>query len=158
MISKSIFKNDKAVSISIGFMLMFAITVLVFSALILSFYTLSQRTEKSAMQESFKIVGSGLAIRITTVDTLINTIDSDDGSVDTLEYEFSMPESIAGKSYTVNITGPSYNIIMEADNGARTVVPFNVSTNLTGMILYSGSENYKIYYNKTTKSIGIKEE
>jgi len=158
MISKNIFKNDNAVSISIGFMLMFAITVVVFSALILSFYTLSQRTEKSAMQESFKIVGSGLAIRITTVDTLINTIDSYNGSVDMLEYEFSMPESIAGKSYTVNITSPSYNIIMEADNGARTVVPFNVSTNLTGIILYSGSENYKLYYNKTTNSIGIKEE
>lgn len=158
MSSGNFLRDNNAVSISIGFILMFTVTILTFSALILSFYTLSQSTEKSAMQESFKIMGSGLAAKITTADILINITSSYGGSVNDFEYEFSIPESIAGKSYTVNTTGPPSRIIMEADNGARITTPFNISTNFTGIKLYSGAEAYKLYYNKTDNSINIIEK
>ncbi|VVB93461.1 Uncharacterised protein [uncultured archaeon] len=152
---RKLYKNDEAVSISLGFILMFAVTVLVFSALIISFYSLSRDTEKSAMQESFKIMGSGLAIKITSVDTLINITNSYGGTINSLEYEIAIPESIAGKSYTINITGSPNRIIMESDNGAKVTVPFNMSMNFTARKIYSGAEIYMLYYNKTSNSIDI---
>lgn len=152
---KNLFKNDEAVSISIGFILMFAVTVLVFSALIISFYSLSRDTEKSAMQESFRIMGNGVAIKITALDMLINTTDFYGGTVNELNYEIAIPSSLAGKTYTMNITGSPNRIIMEADNGAKVTVPFNVSTNFTARKIYSGAENYLLYYNKTSGSIEI---
>lgn len=152
---RKLYKNEEAVSISIGFILMFAVTVLVFSALIISFYSLSRDTEKSAMQESFKIMGSGLAIKITSVDTLINTTNSYGGTINSLEYEIAIPESLAGKSYTINITDSPNRIIMESDNGAKVTVPFNISMNFTSRIIYSGAEIYALYYNRTSNSIDI---
>lgn len=149
-------KNDDAVSISIGFILMFTITVLIFTALIISFYSLSQRSEKVVMWESFKILGEGLAVKITSVDTLVNISNTYGGSVNTITYEFTMPSSIAGKSYTINITNSTGGIIFESDNGARAATPFNISTkNFIGRMIYSGSEDYKIKYDKSNSSISI---
>lgn len=151
-------KNEDAVSISIGFILMFAITTIVFTAVIISFNTLSQSSEKSAMIESFDIIGEAFAIKIITVDTLINIVDSNNGSVNFLEYEFSLPESIASKTYTINITNSTNHIIFESDNGARSVTPFNISSDLIGQKIYSGSGNYKLIFNNNTKSIYIAEQ
>ncbi len=154
---KNLFGNDEAVSISIGFILMFAVTVLVFTALIISFYSLSRGTEKSAMQESFRIMGNGVAIKITAVDTLINATNSYGGTINELNYEIAVPSSLAGKTYTMNITGSPNRIIMEADNGAKVTVPFNISTSFIARKIYSGAENYMIYYNRTINGIDIVE-
>ena len=150
---KKIFKNDDAVSISIGFILMFAVTVIVFSLLIISFYSLSQRIEKNAMQESFKTVGNGLVIKMTALDTLVNTTDTWGGTTNILDYRFTIPESIAGKSYTVNIT--TDQIILEADNGAKITIPYNTTTNFTETKLYSGAEDYRFRFNMTSNAINI---
>jgi hypothetical protein len=150
-------KNDKAVSVSIGFILMFTVTVLVFVSLIISFHTLSQHTEKSATRESFKIIGEGLANKIASIDTLINTTNSYSGSVNELEYEFSMPESIASKSYSINISNSTNQITLETDSGARSVAPFNSSTNFIGRKIYSGAGNYQLIFDKNTRSIYIEE-
>ncbi|GEM_PF-1405748 len=145
---KSLFKNDDAVSISVGFILMLSITVLVFSITILSFYTLSQQSEKLAMQRSFEILGSELAVKITTVDMLASITGSYEGTVNIIEYDFSIPASIAGRSYTVNITDASNRvIILEADNGAKAWIPYNTSEDIQQpAVISSISEDYKIIY------------
>lgn len=155
---KELLKNEDAVSISIGFILMFAITVIVFTGVIISFNTLSQSSEKSAMRESFDIIGEALAIKMTTVDTLINIADSNNGIVNSLEYEFSLPESIASNTYTINITNSTNQITFESDNGARSVAPFNTSYNFIDEKIYSGAGNYKLIFNNNTKSIYIVEQ
>ena len=158
MNSRNLLQDEKAVSISIGFILMFSVTMLVFTSTVLSFYSLTLSTEKSAMQVSFRMIGSELAARITTVDTLVNITDSYGGTVNSLEYEMSVPDSIAGKTYTANITSPVYEIVMEADNVARIVVPFTMSTGISQRKIYSGTENFRLIYNRTTSTVGIEEE
>ena len=153
---KCIFRDDEAVSISIGFILMFAVTVIVFLALIISFYSLSRETETSAMKESFRIIGNGLAIELTAVDAIANVTSSYGGTLNSLDYEISIPSSVAGKSYTTNIT--SGRIVMEADNGAKITVPFNIYMDLTARKIYSGAENYRVLYNRTANSIEIIEK
>lgn len=155
---KNLIKNEDAVSITVGFILMLSITVLVFSATILSFYTLSQQSEKTAMRESFEILGSGLAVRITTVDTLIDITNNYGGTVNTLEYEFSIPASIANEGYSINITSSPRQMILESDNGAKAWIPFNTSSNLTETKIYSNAQDYKFIYNRTENTIKIEEQ
>ncbi len=155
---KNMLNNDEAVSISIGFILMFAVTVIIFSATIISFYSLSQSNERTAMGATFRIIGSGLAARINTADVLVNITNSYGGVVNTLEYEFPMTASVAGRSYAVNITSSPPEIIIQSDNGAITYSSFNVSINLTPVQLYSGAENYKLTYNKSISSLSIVEQ
>lgn len=158
MNSRNFLKNEEAVSISIGFMLMTAISVIVFVSLVLSFYSVLQNTEKSVMQKDFSIIGVSLSEKINTVDIISNSIISLGGDSSSIEYEFSLPASIAGKTYTLNLTASPSQIIMESDNGARTVSPFNITSNIEGIKIYSGAENYKLIYNKNNNSITIKEE
>jgi FlaG/FlaF family flagellin (archaellin) len=158
MILKNFFKNDDAVAVSIGFIITFAITVIVFCALIISFYSLTQSMEKSAMRENFKMIGSGLATKLTAADLLVNITNSYSGTVNMLEYEFTLPASIAGKTYTINITKSPYKLIFEVDNGARYVSLFNTSNSFTPVVLYSASEYFLIKYNQSTGSLYIVEQ
>jgi hypothetical protein len=158
MNSRNLLKDDNAVSISIGFIIMFAITVIVITATIISFHSLTNSNEKSAMTATFGLIGAGLTNKITTVDTLVNITNSYGGTVNSLEYEFPMSASVADRSYTVNITNSPYQIILQSDNGAMTTSPFNISTNFTAVQIYSGAENYKISYNKSSISLNIEEQ
>lgn len=150
---KDMLKNDDAVSISLGFILILSITVIVFSAVVLSYYTLAQQSQKTATRESFNLLGSELALRMTTIDTLINITGSLDGGVNSLEYEFSIPPSLADNYYTVNITNTSKKIILESDNGAKAWVPYNTSANIEGKVLSSSQESYKMVYENGTIKI-----
>jgi hypothetical protein len=157
MAPETIIKNEDAVSVSIGFILMFGVTVIVFTGVMVSFYSLSQNTEKSAMRESFKILGNGLANNINTVDTLVNVSASFGATVESIEYEFRLPATIAGKTYSINLTNTTYEIILEADNGALVGAPFTVSNNFTGRKFYGGAEDYIITYDKNNNIIYIDE-
>lgn len=154
MNSKNLLKNDEAVSITLGFILMLTITVLVFLAIILSFYTLMQQSKNVAMRESFDIMGSGLATRITTVDSLVNMTGYYGGTVNALEYEFSLPATIANEGYSINITNKQ--IIIESDTGARAWIPINTSSSLRGQKIYSSAQDYKLTYNRTNNMIIVK--
>ncbi|MCZ7402957.1 MAG: hypothetical protein O8C61_12110 [Candidatus Methanoperedens sp.] len=158
MNSRNLIKDDNAVSISIGYILMFAITVIVISVTIISFYSLTNSNEKAAMTATFRLIGAGLSNKITTVDTMVNITNSYGGTVNSLEYEFPMSASVADRSYTVNITNSPYQIILQSDNGAMTTSSFNISTNFTPIQIYSGAENYKISYNKSGSSLNLVEQ
>jgi hypothetical protein len=109
------------------------------------------------MEESFKILGSGLANKITTVDTLVNVSASFGATVDSIEYEFRIPATIAGKTYSMNLTNTTFEIILESDNGALVGAPFSVSNNFTGRKFYGGAEDYIITYDKNNNKIFIDE-
>lgn len=152
-------RNEDAVSITLGFIMMFSITVLVFSAVIISFYTLSQQSARIATTESFNILGSGIALKIATVDGLINATNYYGGTVNTFEYGFSVPASMASDDYSINITNSTNRvIILEAENGAKSWIPYNTSINLEGKLIFSGIEDYKLTYNGTSNQIIIKEQ
>ncbi len=149
MNSKNLLKNEDAVSITVGFILTLSITVLVFSGIVLSFYTLTQQSQKAAMQTSFDILGSGLAVKLTTIDTLVNISKSYGGATMNIEYDFSIPASIAHEGYSINITNSTKQMILESDNGAKAWVPFNTSSNITQTTIYSSAQDYKFIYNST---------
>lgn len=150
---KNFIRNEDAVSISIGFILTFSITVLVFITVILSYHSISQQSEKTANQESFKIMGSGLANKLTLFDMMVNSTISNGGSVNTLEYEFSIPPPITGQDYSINITNNL--IIIESDSGTQVSIPFNISSGIMATEIYSNAIIYKFAYNITDNKIRI---
>lgn len=152
---KNLLKNEDAVSISVGFILILFITVLVFSATILSFYTLTQNSQQSAMRESFDNLGSGFAARVTSMDTLVNITKSNGGTVNQLEYDFSIPASIANEEYGINITRE--RIFLDAENDAKAWIPFNSSYNINEQI-YSNAQDYTLSYDNNTNSMIIEQQ
>ncbi|MGB8215803.1 MAG: hypothetical protein WCE94_00715 [Candidatus Methanoperedens sp.] len=152
---KNLLKNEDAVSITVGFILILFITVLVFSATILSFHALTLNSQRAAMRESFDILGSGFAARVTSMDTLVNITTSNGGHVNQLEYDFSIPASIADESYGINIT--RQKIFLDAENGAKAWIPFNSSFNITGQI-YSNAQDYTLIYDSNNISMKIKQQ
>ncbi|MDD5463463.1 MAG: hypothetical protein PHG00_17935 [Methylococcales bacterium] len=155
MNSKNFLKNEEATSVTIGFIMMATITVIVFIAIILSFYTLMQQSKNTAMRESFDILGGGLASRITTVDTLVNITSYYGGTVNSLEYEFSLPLTIANEGYSIEIANTTRQIILQSDIGAKAWIPLNASSNLMGKTIYSSAGDYKLTYNQTNNIINI---
>ena len=151
---KKLLENEDAVSITIGFILMFSITVLVFSGIVLSFYTLSEHSKETAMMASFDILGSGFAARVTSMDTLVNLSRSYGGNVNQLEYDFSIPASIADESYGINIT--SEKIFLDAENDAKAWIPFNSSYNINEQI-YSNAQDYTLSYDNNNNSMKIQQ-
>ena len=151
---KKLLKNEDAVSITIGFILMFSITVLVFSGIVLSFFTLSEHSKQTAMKASFDILGSGFAARVTSMDTLVNITRSYGGTVNQLEYDFSIPESIAGESYSINVTREK--IFLDAENDVKAWIPFNSSYTINEKI-YSNAQDYTLWYDKNNNTMKIKQ-
>jgi hypothetical protein len=151
---KKLLQNEDAVSITIGFILMFSITVLVFSGIVFSFYTLSQHSKESAMRASFDILGSGFAARITSMDTLLNITGSYGGTVNEIEYDFSIPASIAGESYGININREK--IFLNAENNAKAWIPFN-STYTINEQIYSNAQDYTLWYDNNNYTLKIKQ-
>ncbi|MFZ3384655.1 MAG: hypothetical protein WA144_12085 [Candidatus Methanoperedens sp.] len=151
---KNLLKNEEAVSISIGFILMFSITVLVFSGIILSFYSLSGQSREAAMRASFDILGSGFAARVTSMDTLVNITGSNGGNVNQLEYDFSIPAYIANEAYGINITREK--ILLDAENDAKAWIPFNSSSNINEQI-FSNAQDYTLSYDNNNNSMKIQQ-
>ncbi|CAG1002635.1 hypothetical protein METP3_03454 [Methanosarcinales archaeon] len=151
---KKLLKNEDAVSITIGFILMFSITVLVFSGIIISFYSLSGQSQETGMRVSFDILGSGFAARVTSIDTLVNITRSYGGTVNQLEYDFSIPASIAGESYSINVTREK--IFLDAENDAKAWIPFNSLYNINDKI-YSNVQDYTLWYDDNNNTIKIKQ-
>jgi hypothetical protein len=156
MKSMNLLKDDNAVAVSLGFILMFAVSIIVFSTVVLSFYDLTENMKEEAMRESFRMLGSRLSIELTTVDIIMNTTESYGGTVNLLEYEFTAPASIAAEGYTINITNATNEVILESEY-TRSVTPFNVSSEFNGRKLYSGAENYKFSYDAAGNTINIEE-
>ncbi|CAG0978693.1 hypothetical protein METP2_01832 [Methanosarcinales archaeon] len=151
---KKLLTNEDAVSVTIGFILMFSITVLVFSGIILSFYTLLDQSRETAMRASFDILGSGFAARVTSMDTLVNITGSYGGTVNELEYDFSIPASIAGESYSINVTREK--IFLDAENDAQAWIPFN-SSDIINEEIYSNAQDYTLWYDNNNNTIKIKQ-
>lgn len=151
---RKILRNEDAVSISIGFILMFLVTMLVFSGIMISFNSLFERSRETAMRASFDILGSGFAARLTSMDTLVNNSRSNGGTINQLEYDFSIPASIANEDYGINIT--QEKILLDAENDAKVWIPFNSSYNINEQI-YSNAQDYTLSYDNNNNSMKIQQ-
>ncbi len=150
--------DENAVSISIGFILTFSITVLIMVTVLSSFYSLMDRSEQTVMHDEFEIHGNDIAVRIATIDTMVGTTANSGSDIDEIRYELSLPMKIAGKPYSVEFINSTKDIVFISDEreNTRVKVPYYTeNTRVISTTLQSTQGGYTMTYEPETNTITI---
>lgn len=155
---RSLKEDENAVSISIGFILTFSITVLVLVVILMSFYSLMDQAEQTVMRDQFEIHGNDIAVKITTIDTMAGTAMRSGSDIGEIRYQLSLPDKIAGKPYSIEFSNTTHDIIFisEERDETRAKIPFSTEdTTLLSTTIYSSKGEYQISYDPSANTIEI---
>jgi hypothetical protein len=155
---RKLIDNEDAVSISVGFILTFSISVIMIVLVLSSFYSLMNDAEQTVMHDEFEIHGNDIAVRIATIDTMVGSMEDSGSDINDIRYEFSMPSKIAGKPYSIEIVNSSRDIVFMSDERERTQVKvpyFAENTVVVSTKIQSIKGNFIIAYEPETNIINI---
>lgn len=155
---RHILKDDNAVSLSIGFILTFSITVLILVTILTSFYSLMNQAEQTVMRDEFEIHGSDIAVRITTIDSIVGSATDSGSEIRSIRYEMSLPDKIAGERYSVQFNNQTQELIFSSEDRKETTVKIPYSTedcNVYASTIYSSAGVHYMTYNPATNNIDI---
>ncbi|WP_340820203.1 hypothetical protein [Methanolobus sp. WCC4] len=155
---RSLKEDDSAVSITVGFILTFSITVIILVTILSSFYSLMNTAEQTVMRDEFEIHANDIAVRIATIDTMVGTATSSGSDIGELEYELSLPERIAGKPYSIGFDNSTKDIVFVSQGRDETMVKvpyYTENTVLFSTTLQSPKGEYTIQYDSGNNAIII---
>ncbi|AGB48359.1 hypothetical protein Metho_0062 [Methanomethylovorans hollandica DSM 15978] len=115
-------KDETAVSISIGFILTFVISVVALVTVLTAFYTLMDKAEQTVMRSEFEIHGNDISMHISSIDTLVAVMNNSGAYIDLMEYDLNLPDKIAGEHYSVSIVDSSHEIVLQSRDKEETKV------------------------------------
>ncbi len=150
--------DERAVAMSVGFILTFTITIICMSVLIASFFTMLNRAEETAMRDEFEVHGSEIALQIANMDTMVHIMQISGGKIENIHYKLAMPDKIADKQYYIEISNQTSEIIFESEGRyeTRVKVPYvSLNTNVSSGIMYSSSDDLRLYYDEDLNIIRI---
>ena len=151
--------DDSAVSVSVGFILTFSITVLVLVITLTSFYSIMGQAEQTIMRDEFEIHGNDIALRIATMDTAVSLADNAGSGIEELTYILSLPQTIAGKEYSIEILNLPNEIVLisEERKGTEVKIPYSAeNTNVTPTVIYSSQGEFIMVYSPLKNTITLK--
>lgn len=152
-------KDETAVSISVGFILTFVISVVALVSVLTSFYTLMDRAEQSVMRSEFEIHGNDISMQIASIDTLVAVMNNSGGYIGELEYELNLPDQIAGEHYFVSLVNSTHEIMLQSSDKAETKVMIPYSTSnivVVESIIFSEAGQHYIIYNPVHRTLELK--
>ena len=153
---KKLLKDDNAVSVSVGSILIFSISVIAFIMLMNSFFSMMDQTERTVTREEFETYGNDLSLQLTNVDTIIAKTNSSGGSTKHLKYGFSIPDKVAGEYYSINFSNKSNEITLKSQNHIMVKIPYTLqSTDVESTTIYSSSTNHYFLYNSSKNLIEV---
>ncbi|WP_406660501.1 hypothetical protein V7O66_11715 [Methanolobus sp. ZRKC3] len=150
--------DENAVSLSIGFILTFSITVLVLVTILTSFYSLMGQAEQTIMRDEFEIHGNDIAVQIAAIDTLVGSAKETGSTLGILTYELTVPDRIAGEIYSVEFANQTEEIIFISEEREETRVKIPYSTEDTTVIsstLHSSAGRHQMVYDPVKNTIEI---
>jgi hypothetical protein len=130
------YSDDRAVSVTVGYVLNFAIASILVSGLLIAGGGLIERQTEQVTEDELSVIGHQLADDISSADRLVRA-----GDVSTLSIRSDLPERTAAGGYTVNITvdGNDGEIVLRTNAPEVVVtVPFRVQSSLSGGTLEGG--------------------
>lgn len=157
-LSMELARDERAVSLSVGFMLTMTITVITTMILISSFYAMMDRAEHTVMRDEFEIHGNDISLQISNIDTAVQITNNAGGKVESITYKLTLPDKIANKQYSVEFPSNSTEIVFESEGRDETRVKVSYTTraiNITPTKLYSGSNEFLLHYNATSNMLEI---
>ena len=130
------YSDDRAVSVTVGYVLNFAIASILVSGLLIAGGGLIERQTEQVTEDELSVIGHQLADDISSADRLVRA-----GDVSNLSIRSDLPQRTAGGGYTVNITvdGNDGEIVLRTNAPEVVVtVPFRVQSSLSGGTLEGG--------------------
>ncbi|SFM67441.1 DUF7266 family protein [Methanolobus profundi] len=157
--TKRLINDERAVSISVGTMLIFAITVTTMIIVISSFYTMIDREGDMVMRNQFEIHGNDLALQISNIDTTVQIVNNSGGKVENVSFRFSLPQTIVDEQYSIEFKNDTNEIIFESKRGYNNQVKVSYVTSevdVASTTLFSGPDNFEFYYNPDSNLIEVR--
>ena len=155
---RDILNDENAVSISIGFILTFTITVIAFLMIMQTFYGMLYQAEHTVLREEFEIHGNDIAVQLTNIDTIVNGTLNSGGNIGTIRYDVSLPDKIAGSYYSVEFSNLTNEIIFNSDDRLETTakIPYvTQTTTVSSTTIYSAAGEHYLLYNPSTNLIEV---
>ncbi len=146
MLLHSIFRDENAVSVEIGYILNLVILLIITGSIAGAFYLYAESSSQQAMRAGFTDLGSRIARDITNM-----YITSGPSSNINISIRNDIPTTIGGKGYRINLSAApgrlaSVNISDGSFSGYEIVTEINsinANVNASG-IVYSGSGEMNI--------------
>jgi len=155
---RDLLNDDDAVSVSVGFILTFSVTVIAFILILQSFYGMMDNAEQTVMREEFEIHGNDIAVQLTNIDTIVNVTGQASGSAQEICYDILLPDKIAGQYYSIEFSNVSREIIFESEGRKETMVKIPYTTQTTyvaSATIYSAAGEHYLSYNPATDLIEV---
>ena len=146
-------RDKKAVGMVIEYILTFAVASLLLMVLVLTSQGLLENSADIVTYESFEIIGNDIVLKISNMDRVVEAT-SESGDINNLNSEFSIPNKIAGRTYSISFT--QNEIIMRPSGGSVEVkIPFNITTSIEPNEIYSSQWQHAILYNSSSAKIEV---
>jgi hypothetical protein len=122
------YSDDRAVSVTVGYVLNFAMAALLISGVLVAGGGLIESQTKQVTTNELTVVGQQIADELSSADRLVRA-----GNVSTLSIRSDLPRRTAAGSYTINVTvdGNDGAIVLETSSPEVSVtVPFRIQSDL----------------------------
>jgi hypothetical protein len=120
--------DDRAVSVTVGYVLTLAISSLLLSGLVIAGGSFVESEREAAARGELTVVGERVAADLMTVDRLVATAESP--AALTVDRTADLPDRVSGVGYriTVSAAGRDGTVTLESDRvGVVVEVPFRAS-------------------------------
>lgn len=154
MTMKRLISDESAVTITISYILKFSVTVIALLMLLFSFQAMIQRAEETVMRSEMEILGSDIALRLSSMDMTISSTRGASGSVNALEHEFAIPPEIAGNAYYIEIKSNEIDL-KSREVDVETRIPFETDTIVTPGTIHSSTTRHRIIYNQSSGAMEV---
>jgi hypothetical protein len=155
---RDLLNDENAVSISIGFILTFGITVIAFILILNSFYSMMGQAEQTVMREEFEILGNDIAVQLTKIDTIVDITGNAGSNTQEIRYDLSIPDKVAGQYYSIEFSNQSREIIFSSHERSETMVKIPYATrtvDVASTTIYSAAGSHYLLYSPVTNIIEI---
>jgi len=122
------YSDDRAVSVTVGYVLNFAMAALLISGVLVAGGGLIESQTKQVTTNELTVVGQQVADELSSADRLVRA-----GDVSALSIRSDLPRRTAAGAYTINITvdGNDGAIVLETSSPEVSVtVPFRIQSDL----------------------------
>jgi hypothetical protein len=146
--------TDRAVSTTVGYVIGLGITVLLVGGLIIAGTTFVGDQRQRASDTQLRVIGQQVAADLAQADRLVQASQSN-GSVSTVTIDSTIPETVAGTTYDVEILSRENASIQLSTTNPSTSVNVTVRNQTAIGPGYVDGGEYTVVYNTTTDRLEV---
>lgn len=105
--------TDRAVSVTVNYVLTLTIATLLLSGLVVSAGGIIESESERAIQSELEVLGQKLAADIESADRLATINETEDTEVESVEIETRLPTWVAGTGYTITVNETERNLELQ---------------------------------------------